>query len=54
MGELPYVWGYAKLLKNPAVRVDCGINFDIVGWTPEDIAYADYQMPLWANFAKYG
>jgi len=53
MGELPYVWGYGKLLNNPAVREDSGIFFDIVGWTDEDIAYADYQITLWTNFAKY-
>lgn len=54
MGELPYVWGYGKLLNNQAVRDDSGITFDIVGWTEEDILYADYQITLWTNFAKYG
>ena len=54
MGELPYVWGYGKLLNNQAVRDDSGIHFDIVGWTEEDITYADYQITLWTNFAKYG
>jgi carboxylesterase type B len=53
MGELPYVWGYGKLLNNPEVREDSGIYYDIVGWTDEDIAYADYQITLWTNFAKY-
>ena len=53
MGELPYVWGYGKLLTNPEVRQDSGITFDIVGWTPEDALYADYQITLWTNFAKY-
>jgi len=54
MGELPYVWGYGKLLDNPAVRDDSGIHYDIIGWTQEDIDYADYQITLWTNFAKYG
>jgi carboxylesterase type B len=54
MGELPYVWGYGKLLNNPEVREDSGIFYDIVGWTDEDITYADYQITLWTNFAKYG
>jgi carboxylesterase type B len=54
MGELPYVFGYPKLLNNQAVRDDCGIQWDIVGWTPEDVPYADFQITLWANFAKFG
>jgi hypothetical protein len=54
MAELPYVWGYGKPLKNQAVRDDCGIHVDIIGWTAEDIAYADFQITLWTNFAKYG
>lgn len=54
MGELPYVWGYGKLLNNQAVRDDSGIQFDIVGWTQEDADYADFQITLWTNFAKYG
>jgi len=53
-GELPYVWGYGHLLQNPLVREDSGINFDAIGWTPEDSVYADYIQTLWTNFAKYG
>jgi hypothetical protein len=54
MSELPYVWGYPKLLRNEDVRNDSGIYFDIIGWTQEDIEYADFQITLWTNFAKYG
>lgn len=54
MAEIPYVWGYGKLLNNQAVRDDSGIHYDVVGWTPEDATYADYQITLWTNFAKYG
>lgn len=53
MGELPYVWSYAHLLNNPDVRDDSEIYFDIIGWTPEDITYADYVSTLFTNFAKY-
>jgi len=53
-GELPYVWGYGHLLTNRSVRQDSQINFDIIGWTPEDAVYADYIQTLWSNFAKYG
>jgi len=53
-GELPYVWGYGYLLINEAVRDDSGIHFDILGWVPEDMVYADFVQTLWTNFAKYG
>jgi len=36
------------------VRNDSGIFFDAIGYTQEDIDYADYQITLWTNFAKYG
>jgi len=52
--ELIYVWAYAYLLVNQAVREDSGIFFDIIGWTPEDMPYGDYVQTLWTNFAKFG
>lgn len=54
MFELPYVWGYGLLTINPDVRNDSGMFFDIIGWTPEDITYADYVQTLWSNFVKFG
>jgi len=53
-GELPYVWGYGYLLINPDVRDDSEIHYDVLGWTPEDITYANYVETLWTNFAKTG
>lgn len=54
-GELPYVWGYPRLLNNPAVRADSRIYFDIVGWVdPEDIEWTKYFQEMWTNFAIYG
>jgi carboxylesterase type B len=53
-GELPYVWGYGQLQDNQAVRDDSEIHFDIVGWTPEDVPYANYVSTLWSNFAAFG
>lgn len=53
-GEVPYVFGLSKLINNPAVREDSGIFFDALGYTQEDAIYADYQITLWTNFAKYG
>ena len=54
-GELPFVWGYPRLLHNQAVRDDCRIYIDIIGWSdPEDIAYTYFVQEMWTNFAKYG
>jgi carboxylesterase type B len=54
-GELPYVWGYPRLLHNQAVRNDSGMHIDPVGWVdPEDIEYTDYFQTMWTNFAKTG
>ena len=54
-GELPYVWGYPRLLRNPDVRDDSRIYIDIVGWVdPNDIDYTHYFQEMWTNFAKTG
>jgi len=53
-GELPYVWSYPYLLMNDAVRADCGIRFDVVGWVPDDINYSAFVNTLWTNFLKTG
>jgi carboxylesterase type B len=52
--ELDYVWGTTYLTFNPAVRNDSQRFYDSVGYTPDDITYANYVQTLWANFAKYG
>jgi carboxylesterase type B len=54
-GELPFVWGYPRLLHNPAVREDSAMYVDPVDWTdPEDIEYTHYFQTMWTNFAKVG
>jgi hypothetical protein len=52
-GELAYVWSYSYLTFNPEIRADCGIELDVVGWTPEDDKFAEYVNTLWTNFFKF-
>jgi hypothetical protein len=52
MGEIPYVFGYPLLQRNRDVRRDTNI-VDVIDWNQEDIDYANYFMPMIANFAKY-
>ncbi|CAD5111483.1 DgyrCDS792 [Dimorphilus gyrociliatus] len=54
VGEIPYVFGYPLLEKNPQVRQDMDMFFDFIEWDELDVKYADYVATLWTNFAKYG
>lgn len=51
-GEIPYVWGWPLLRLDPEVRRDSRIFIDVVDWTPDDFAYAEFFMDLFTNFAK--
>ena len=53
MGEIPYVWGWSLLHLAPQVRIDSRILLDIIDYNSEDIAYAEFTMDLFTNFAKY-
>ncbi|ELU08147.1 hypothetical protein CAPTEDRAFT_226317 [Capitella teleta] len=53
--EVPYVWGYPRLLHNPAVREDSEIVWDIIGWIdPVDVDFTNYFQTMWSNFARFG
>ena len=52
--EVPYVFGFPKMVNNPNVRTDTGKVIDEIGWTADDVIFTDYVMTLWTNFAKYG
>jgi Carboxylesterase family len=52
--EITYVFGFPKMINNPAVTVDIHEFSNMTNCTADDIAFSDYMMTLWTNFAKYG
>ena len=53
-GELPYVWGWTEIKKNPSVQMESGFTHDIVDWNEEDYKFTEYFLTTWTNFAKFG
>ncbi|CAD5111482.1 DgyrCDS791 [Dimorphilus gyrociliatus] len=53
-GELPYVFGYPLLERNPNVRQDQEMFFDFIPWDNLDVEFSEYVQTLWTNFAKTG